>query len=91
MAVYVDGLVNYGWRLRGRVVKSCHMFADSTDELNEMALKIGLKKKWIQYKSLIHYDLTESRRKKAIQFGAIEVDRCFVVKKIRERRNNTSY
>lgn len=39
MAVYVDPLINYGWKLG----PSCHMTADTIEELNALAVKIGLK------------------------------------------------
>lgn len=34
MAVYVDSLVNYGWKYG----PSCHMMADTLEELHEMAV-----------------------------------------------------
>src|SRR6266568_918702 len=54
---------------------SCHMYADSLDELHDMAVKIGLQKYWFQDKKhLPHYDLTPSKRKLAIINGDIETD-----------------
>ncbi len=73
MAVYVDPLVDYGWRLG----PSCHMFADSVEELVEFAVKkVGMKRAWIQVsrKGLTHFDLTGTRRDKAVKAGAIELD-----------------
>ena len=78
MAVYVDALVQWGWKLRGHTVPSCHMFTDSVDltELHDMALRIGMKRQWFQpHKVAPHYDLTASRRSLAVQLGAIEVGR----------------
>lgn len=71
MAVYVDPLINYGWSLG----PSCHMTADSVDELNEFAVKIGLKTSWLQMsaREMPHYDLVASKRKLAIKNGAIEL------------------
>lgn len=80
MAVYVDSLMNWGWRLGA----SCHLIADSTEELIEFALSIGLKEKWIQDKNIVHFDLTASRRVKAVKSGAIELDRKDFVAKMRE-------
>ena len=38
MTIYVDQLVNNLWKMRGRIVKNCHMFSDtSTEELIEFA------------------------------------------------------
>ena len=69
MTVYVDRLMDYGWRLG----PSCHMFADTLEELHAMAKAIGMKYSWFQDKpALPHYDLVESRRKRAIAQGAIE-------------------
>lgn len=74
--IIVDPLLHHGWKLYGRRVKSCHMFSDlgiaGDDELHAMAVKIGLKWSWFQGPGhwLRHYDLTESRRKLAVHFGA---------------------
>jgi hypothetical protein len=52
-------------------VPSCHMFADTMEELLEMADKIGLKRKWLQEgNSVPHFDLTEKKRKLAVECGA---------------------
>lgn len=80
--VYVDSLINLGWRWG----MSCHLIADSEEELHAFAEGIGLKRIWFQPKSSPHYDLTASRRLKAIMHGAIELDRKAFVGKIRELR-----
>lgn len=71
MAVYVDTLIDYGWKLG----PSCHMTADSIEELNAFAVKIGLKTAWLQISNqdLPHYDLVASKRRLAVKFGAIEI------------------
>lgn len=74
MALYVDEMINNLWKIRGRIVKNCHMWSDKdTEELLNFAEKIGLKKRWLQTSrsGLIHFDLVESKREKAIQNGAI--------------------
>ncbi len=76
VSVYVDWLFNHGWVLRGRRIRSCHMFADSLDELHAMACKVGLKRAWFQLGSAPHYDLTESRRRSAVRYGAVELTRA---------------
>ncbi len=42
MAVYVDSLRDWGWRLG----PSCHMIADTNEELHAMAERIGLLRRW---------------------------------------------
>lgn len=74
MAIFVDEMVNNLWKIRGRIVKNCHMCSDKdTEELLEFAEKIGLKRKWLQTSrsGLIHFDLVESKRKRAVELGAI--------------------
>ena len=82
MAVYVDNLRDYGWR-HG---PSCHLIADSVDELIEFAMEMGLKREWFQAKSTPHFDLTAEARKAAVEHGAIELDHRQLVAKIRELR-----
>ena len=69
MSVYVDSM---GARY-GRMIM-CHMMADTTEELLEMADKIGVKRKWIQSAGTWreHFDICLSMRAKAVKFGAIE-------------------
>ena len=50
---------------------SCHLTADTTEELHEMADKIGLKRSWFQDGRHPHYDLAKSRRTRAIRAGAV--------------------
>lgn len=76
MTVYVDVLMNHGWKLRGHNVKNCHMFTDGDlEELHQMAEAIGMKRSWFQNKRVPHYDLRDSRRVKAVSLGAKEVSR----------------
>jgi hypothetical protein len=70
MPVYVDNAgATYGR------MKMCHMVADSVAELLAMADKIGVARRWFQLGSHPHFDIALSKRKLAIGFGAIEVDR----------------
>ena len=82
MAVYVDRLCDYGWR-HG---PSCHLIADSVEELIEFAGWIGLRPEWFQPKSSPHFDLTADGRRAAVLMGAIELDNRAFVAKIRELR-----
>jgi hypothetical protein len=73
MSVYVDQLLNHGGSATFRWTHSCHMYADTLDELHAMATAIGMKLAWFQDKpSMPHYDLVETRRRKAVKLGAIE-------------------
>lgn len=70
MGVYIDDME---WPF-GRM-KMNHMIADTTDELNQMADKIEVARKWIQYPGTPkeHYDISLSKRRLAIQLGAIQI------------------
>lgn len=87
--IYVDPLMSHGWSMYGRPIKNCHMFSASIDltELHAFAKRIGLKRSWFQGQASVpHYDLTPSRRLKAVAAGAIEVDRRAAVALWRQRR-----
>lgn len=70
MAVYVDDF-NHPF---GRMLM-CHMVADTTKELLDMVDKIGVQRKWIQYKGSRHehFDICLSKKAKAINHGAISI------------------
>jgi len=75
MSIYVDPLMNHGWVLRGRRVNSCHLLADTVDELHVFAQEIGLRRSWYQGKgSRPHYDLVASKRVEAVLNGAVELN-----------------
>lgn len=71
MAVYVD---NFKGKF-GRMIM-CHMIADSQEELLEMADKIGVQRKWVQDYGTPreHFDICMSKRKKAVELGALEIN-----------------
>lgn len=72
MTVYVGVPM---WPFRGMVM--CHMFADTDEELEEMARKLGLKKEWQQKpRESIgpHYDIAKSKRSQAVKLGAVACD-----------------
>ena len=70
MAVYVDDMKA---RL-GRMI-FCHMIADSTSELLEMADRIGVSRRWIQNagKASEHFDVSLGKRALAVKAGAKEI------------------
>lgn len=67
----------------------CHMIADTTEELLEMADKIGVQRKWIQDKGEYseHFDIAKSAKAKAIKHGAIEITMNVLARKINQRPN----
>jgi hypothetical protein len=73
MAVYVDTLVKWPGAKAPFERGSCHMTADTLDELHAMAARIGLKRAWFQdHRLMPHYDLTPRRRAAAVEAGATE-------------------
>jgi uncharacterized protein DUF4031 len=66
MAVYVDDMHKYPMGRLGRM-KMSHMIADTDEELHAMADKIGVARKWFQGD---HYDISISRRERALDYGA---------------------
>jgi len=72
--IYVDSLRSCAPNRKWRWNKSCHLFADSLEELHEFACKLGLKRSYFQARSIVpHYDLTENKRREAVQKGAQEI------------------
>ena len=73
--VYVDDMYKYPM---GKYRNMCmsHMIADTTEELLDMARKIGVKVKWIQnpgQPKREHFDICASKRALAIRNGAVAV------------------
>ncbi|QOC24410.1 DUF4031 domain-containing protein [Microbacterium hominis] len=79
MSVYVDDMFKKATVPNGaRSVTGewCHMQADTREELDAMADKIGLRRSWIQYPDddvKRHYDVTRPRRAAAVAAGAVEI------------------
>ena len=76
MSVYVDEMSvcvpNENWRYK----QSCHLVADTVEELHYFAGRMRLNPAWFQDKpELPHYDLTRRMRLLAVKLGAIEVNR----------------
>ena len=71
--VYVDQLrpthPRPGWRYHS----SCHMTADSLEELHAMAGLLKMKQTWFQDGRFPHYDLTANKRYDALHLGAQEI------------------
>jgi hypothetical protein len=72
MAVFVDPLRDWGWRLG----PSCHLITDGpNEELHRFALRLGLRREWFQASaSGCHYDLTAGKRALAVRLGAVALE-----------------
>lgn len=83
MSVYVDDMqAGYGCMVMS------HMIADSREELDAMADKIGVRRRWLQYPGTYkeHYDICQSKRALAVAYGAIEIDMRQLGQMLRKRR-----
>ncbi|MDW3682984.1 DUF4031 domain-containing protein [Cupriavidus sp. CV2] len=83
MAVYVDDMeASY------RRMVMCHMVADTTAELLDMADKIGVARRWLQkpghYQE--HFDICKAMRVHAVKLGAIEIDRAKLGELLRSKK-----
>lgn len=81
--VYVDDMQ----ARRGRFTL-CHMLADSDAELNAMAARLGIDRRWHQYPGSpkSHYDISLEDRARAIAMGAQPVGRRKVALLLKSRR-----
>lgn len=96
MSVYVDPLMGCVPNPRWKWDKSCHLVADTLQELHAFAARLGLKRAWFQdfrrgaepgqLLGVQHYDLTEGKRAAAVAMGAVEIDRVRMVELMREQR-----
>jgi acyl transferase domain-containing protein len=71
------------------LVQSCHLIADTPQELHEMAARLGMHRSWYQDRptaSFPHYDLVPSRRVHAVRLGAVEVTGRQLVERMRAIR-----
>lgn len=68
--VYIDQM---NQKYRNMIM--CHMMADTTEELLNMARKIGVNTKWIQdtNTSHEHFDICLSKKAIALKLGAKEI------------------
>lgn len=77
--VYVDDM-----QAPYRGMLMCHMMADSTAELLQMADKIGVARRWIQKPGSRreHFDICKAKRALAVQAGAVELTQRDMVKRL---------
>jgi hypothetical protein len=89
MSVYVGVPM---WPYRSFIM--CHMLADTEEELDEMAKKIGLRTSWKQPPTdshdFSHYDIAKSKRNLAIKHGAIPLDTIEEEVDVLDRLGNAS-
>jgi len=82
MSVYVDDMK----APFGRMIM-CHMIADSTSELLNMADRIGIRRRWIQKSGTYreHFDVCSSKKKLAVELGAVEITQKQLLEMTRKR------
>jgi hypothetical protein len=87
LSIYIDELAVHHNAWGPFKTGSCHMTADTQDELHKFALRLGLKLTWFQdHKWGWHYDLVPSRREKAVALGAVELTTRELCELMRKRR-----
>lgn len=88
MSVYVDDA-----RLPFGRMLMCHMVADTRVELDQMADRIGVARKWIQFPGTPreHYDICLSKRAIAVTHGAVEVEGVDIARIIQVRRRGLDH
>lgn len=89
MTVYVDNISTWPTTIRCFKGGSCHLVADTVEELHGFAAKLGLRRGWFQPSSWPHYDLTPARREKAVALGAIPVTGRWLAQWRVEKRRST--
>lgn len=75
MSVYVDEVRVWPTTIACMRGGSCHLTADTIEELHAFAARIGLRRGWAQVEGHLvpHYDLTPARRVRALDAGAVFV------------------
>ena len=83
--IYIDSM-----NAKYRRMTMCHMLADSEEELLDMAKKIGVNTKWIQYPGTYkcHFDICNSKKVKALELGAIEITYSELKQLLRRKKND---
>lgn len=85
MSVYVDEMSTCIQSEKWPYKYACHLVADSVEELQEFAMRLGLHPSWFQNKpESPHYDLTTRMRQRAIRLGAIALSRKKFLKLMRK-------
>lgn len=79
MPVYVDPLFDHGEKGQWS-----HLTGEPLEELHAFANRLGLHRAWFQPRSIPHYDIPPIVRDRAIQLGAIPLERKPFLNKVRE-------
>lgn len=89
MAVYVDDMYKSPMGQFGKM-KMSHLIADNQDELLDFVDKIGVQRKWIQKMDTPeeHFDIALSKRKLAVELGAIEITMREYAERVEQKRRN---
>jgi hypothetical protein len=83
---YLDQMVPAKWRGGG------HMLGTDLDELHAMAKHIGLQRRWFQGRqSFAHYDLTRTKKVRALEAGAVEIEWGDIPDDVLMRRTDGTY
>ena len=91
MSVYVDELNACVKSRKWPYSQSCHLVADSVEELHYFAGRMMLKPAWFQDKpELPHYDLTKGMRLLAVKLGAIEVNKYKISELMKKNRRRNA-
>lgn len=71
MTIYVDQYPGTDW---GKWTGGGHLLGTDLAELHKFARLLGLKRAWFQDRTFPHYDLVRSKRKLALQNGAVAIE-----------------
>ena len=88
MAIYVDHA-----RIPYRRMLMSHLLADSSQELEDARRNLGLPDGCTQYPGTAkeHLDISESKRREALDMGALEISSRELVGIIRKRRASAKH
>lgn len=88
--LYVDRLRNNGMIVRGRQIRTCHLWSDKgRDELLQFAESLGMPRSWLHDGSILHFDLVRKLRGQAVLHGAVGLgDHAAAVSWERIRKRN---
>lgn len=91
MAVYVDDAFLARKRIiipsGERWVMQCHMIADTTEELFEMAKSLGVSRQYVKNagKCSEHFEITALERRAALKAGALATSKADIDTRIRAK------